>query len=68
MSRATARQFSFADWELMQQGKGGARLEPLLAAISEFLDAQADLIEFIRRDLMRGLKRPRSGRNGLTPS
>ena len=52
----------------MQQGKGGARLEPLLAAISEFLDAQADLIEFIRRDLMRGLKRPRSGRNGLTPS
>jgi IS5 family transposase len=68
VSRATARQFSFADWELMQQGKGGARLEPLLGAISEFLDAQADLIEFVRCDLMRGLKRPGSGRNGLTPS
>ena len=68
MSRATARQFSFADWELMQQGKGGVHLEPLLRAISDFLDAQADLIECIRRDLMRGLKRPGSGRNGLTPS
>ena len=68
MSRATARQFSFADWELMQQGKGGVRPEPLLRAISEFLDAQADLIELIRRDLMRGLKRPGSGRNGLTSS
>jgi transposase, IS5 family len=52
----------------MQQGRGGARLEPLLRAISDFLDAQADLIECIRRDLMRGLKRPGSGRNGLTPS
>jgi IS5 family transposase len=52
----------------MHQGRGGARLEPLLRAISDFLDAQADLIECIRRDLMRGLKRPGSGRNGLTPS
>jgi transposase, IS5 family len=52
----------------MQQGRGGARLEPLLRAISDFLDAQADLIECIRRDLLRGLKRPGSGRNGLTPS
>jgi transposase, IS5 family len=68
VSRAAARQFSFADWELMHQGKGGVRLEPLLRAISDFLDAQADLIECIRRDLMRGLKRPGSGRNGLTPS
>ena len=66
MSRATARQFSFADWELMQQGKLGVRLEPLLKAILEFLDARADLIECIRRDLMRGLKRPGSGRNGLS--
>jgi len=52
----------------MQQGKGGVRLEPLLRSISDFLDAQADLIECIQRDLMRGLKRPGSGRNGLTPS
>jgi len=62
-----ARQFSFADWELMQQEKLGVRLEPLLRAISEFLDARADLIECIRRDLMRGLKKPGSGRTGLAP-
>jgi IS5 family transposase len=68
VSRATARQFSFADWELTQQEKLGVRLEPLLKAISEFLDDQADLIERIRGDLLRGLKKPGSGRGGLTPS
>ena len=67
MSRATARQFSFADWELMQQGKLGVRLEPLLEVISNFLDEQAGMIECVRRDLVRGLKKPGSGRNGLTP-
>jgi len=51
----------------MQQEKLGVRLEPLLRAISEFLNARADLIECIRRDLMRGLKKPGSGRTGLTP-
>jgi transposase, IS5 family len=68
MSRAAARQISFADWELMQQGEQGLCLEPLLAAISEFLDDQAEMIECIRRDLVRGLKRPGGGRSGLTPS
>jgi transposase, IS5 family len=61
-----ARQISFADWELMRQGDEGVRLEPLLGAISGFLDDQRDVIERIRRDLVRGLKRPGSGRNGLT--
>jgi transposase, IS5 family len=64
--RATARQISFADWELMRRGDQGVRLEPLLAAISAFLDDQWDVIECIRRDLVRGLKQPGSGRNGLT--
>jgi len=64
--RATARQISFADWELIRQGEQGVRLEPLLDAISDFLDEQRDIIERIRRDLVRGLKRPGSGRNGLT--
>jgi IS5 family transposase len=64
--RATARQISFADWELIRQGGQGVRLEPLLDAISDFLDEQRDIIERIRRDLVRGLKRPGSGRNGLT--
>jgi IS5 family transposase len=68
VSRATRRQFSFADWELTRQVQLGVRLEPLLRAISEFLDTQADLIECIRRDLVRNLKKPGSGRNGLTPS
>ena len=64
MSRAAARQISFADFELMRQG---LRLEPLLQAISDFLDDQQELIEQVRRDLVRGLKKPRSGRRGLTP-
>ena len=54
--RATARQISFADWESMRQGDQGVRLEPLLEAISVFLDDQRDVIECIRRDLVRGLK------------
>jgi IS5 family transposase len=68
VSRATARQISFADWELLQHGKQGVRLEPQLAAISDFLDEQEAMIECIRRDLVRGLKKPGSGRGGLTPS
>jgi len=64
--RATARQISFADWELLRQGEQDVRLEPLLEAISDFLDDQWDIVERIRRDLLRGLKKPGSGRNGLT--
>lgn len=50
----------------MRQGDQGVRLEPLLEAISAFLDDQRDVIECIRRDLVRGLKQPGSGRHGLT--
>ena len=53
MARAAARQISFADIELMRQG---VRLEPLLAAISKFLDSQHEMIERVRRDLVRGLR------------
>jgi IS5 family transposase len=60
----TARQISFADWELMRDQ--GIRLEPLLEAISGFLDDQRDVIERVRQDLVRGLKQPDSGRHGLT--
>jgi IS5 family transposase len=67
VSRATARQISFADWELMQHGARGVRLEPVLQAISDLLDEQAEMIACIRRDLVRGLKSPGSGRSGLTP-
>src|SRR6516225_3462693 len=44
----------------------GVRLEPLLEAISKFLDSQHDMIERVRRDLVRGLKKSRKGRRGLT--
>src|SRR5229473_1779066 len=44
----------------------GVRLEPLLEAISKFLDSQHEMIERVRRDLVRGLKKPRQGRRGLT--
>src|ERR1700752_4127573 len=64
--RATARQISFADWELMRQRDQGIRLEPLLEAISCFLDDQREVIEHVRRDLVRVLKQPDSGRHGLT--
>jgi transposase, IS5 family len=63
VARAAARQISFADVELMRQG---VRLEPLLEAISKFLDSQHGMIERVRRDLVRGLKQPRKGRCGLT--
>ena len=44
----------------------GVRMEPLLEAVSRFLDRQHDMIERVRRDLVRGLKKPRKGRRGLT--
>ena len=64
MSRTTAQQISFADFELMRQG---VRLEPLLQRISDFLDEHQEIIEQVRGDLVRGLKNPKSGRRGLTP-
>jgi IS5 family transposase len=45
----------------------GLRLEPLLQAISDFLDDQKDMIEQVRCDLTRGLKKAETGRSGLTP-
>ena len=50
----------------MRQRDQGIRLEPLLEAISGFLDDQRDVIERVRRNLVRGLKQPDSGRHGLT--
>src|SRR5215831_21274066 len=45
----------------------GVRLEPLLQAISDFLDDQQQIVDRVRRDLARGLKKPKSGRRGLMP-
>ena len=63
MSRSANPQLSFADWELLRQG---VVLESSLAAITDFLDEHEEIIEAIRGDLQRGLKRPDTGRKGLT--
>src|SRR3989442_8580214 len=57
-------QIAFADLEFLQQG---LRLEPLLQKISDFLDDHNELVELARLDLERGLKKPETGRQGLTP-
>ena len=63
MSRSANSQFSFADWELLRQR---VVLEPSLAAIADFLDEHEEIIEAIRGNLRCGLKRPDTGRKGLT--
>jgi transposase, IS5 family len=57
-------QITFADLEFLQQG---IRMEPLLEKISDFLDDHDELVELVRCDLDRGLKKPETGRAGLTP-
>jgi hypothetical protein len=44
----------------------GVVLEPLLQAISDFLDDHEGLITTIQGDLRRGLKNPDTGGKGLT--
>jgi transposase, IS5 family len=63
MTRSTISQTSFADLEFLGQG---VRLEPVLQAIYDFIDQHGHLVEKVRRDLERGLKNPKMGRNGLT--
>src|SRR5216684_635594 len=63
MSRAVNLQRTFDDLALTQQG---VVLEPLLQAISDFLDDHEGLITTIQGDLRRGLKQPDTGRKGLT--
>jgi IS5 family transposase len=63
MTRSMSSQISFADLEFLDQG---VRLEPMLQAISDFIDGHGHLIDKVRRDLERGLKNPKTGRSGLT--
>jgi len=65
MSRLAQPQLSFADLELRCQG---VHLDPLLQGVLAFLDGQAALVEQVRQDLVRGLKNPNTGRDGITPS
>ncbi len=63
MSRATDPQVSFADLAFLEQG---IQLEPTLKAIAAFLDTHRSLVNGVRRDLVRSLKKPATGRPGVT--
>jgi hypothetical protein len=58
-----APQLSFADLELQRQGLA---VDATLHAIGELLEAQPGLIERVRQDLVRDLRQPHTGRDGLT--
>ncbi|MGH8175824.1 MAG: ISNCY family transposase [Steroidobacter sp.] len=58
-------QRTFADAEFVRQG---VQLEPTLKTIAAFLDRHSALVDGVRRDLLRGVERPTTGRRGLTPA
>ena len=64
MSRLRNPQLSFADLQLQSLG---VELDPVLRRVSALLDEQDALIELVRQDLNRGLKKPSTGRNGMAP-
>jgi IS5 family transposase len=61
--RPRARPLSFADFELQSQG---VALEATLQALADFLDAHEALVTLVHADLVRGLTRPQTGRDGLS--
>jgi IS5 family transposase len=64
MRQAVARrQSTFADLEFLLQRLS---LDPVLERLSAFLDQHGELVDLVHRDLVRGLKRPGSGRLGLS--
>jgi IS5 family transposase len=65
MSRTLDVQLSFADLEMIRLG---VHLDPVLQRIDAFLNQHSELIEHVRLDLERGLKKPGTGRNGIAPS
>lgn len=64
MPRLADRQVSFAEAELT----ANARRDPLLGCLAEFLDQNQSLVDLVMADLVRGLKRPQTGRDGLDPA
>jgi len=65
MTRIADPQINFADIEFLTQG---IDLDPILKRMSDFLDDQPKILERVRRDLQRGLKKPDTGRTAMTPS
>ena len=64
MSRLLIPQLSFADLQLQSQG---VHLDATLQGIAGFLEKHSALVELVRKDLERGLKKPNAGRNGISP-
>jgi len=60
--RPQSQPLNFADLEWQAQG---IALDATLQAIADFLDAHEDLVALVHQDLVRGLKRPQTGRDGL---
>ena len=60
--RPQVRPLSFADVELRAQG---VALDATLQALADFLDTQEQLVTLVHQDLVRGLRRPQTGRGGL---
>jgi transposase, IS5 family len=56
-------QSTFADLELQRQGLA---MDATLHAIGALLDAQPGLVDLVHQDLVRDLRRPHTGRAGLT--
>jgi transposase, IS5 family len=65
VSRLPVPQLSFADLQLQSQG---VHLDPTLRRVADFLDEHTNLIDLVRKDLERGLKKPNAGRHGITPA
>jgi IS5 family transposase len=61
--REAIAQKSFADLELERQG---VVLDSVLQSISDLLDEHSELVEKVHQDLVRGLKRPETGREGVS--
>ncbi len=61
--RPRTRPLTFADFELRSQG---VALDATLQALADFLDDHAELVTLVHQDLVRGLKRPQTGRDGLS--
>lgn len=61
--RPRAVPISFADLELQRQRLD---VDVVLQQIGQVLDQQRDLIALVRQDLLRDLRKPHTGREGLT--
>jgi transposase, IS5 family len=64
MARTVHPQLSFTDLEFQRQG---VALDQTLQAVSDFLDLHGALVDLVYQDLVRGLKKPHTGREGIDP-